>query len=190
MKRTPRTRSPSPSTPAPEGRPHLPAVEVSLRDWWPDDGRPSGRPGPRSERVVVDEILENHTARLLRSRYDTRGRGSFDLEYWLDERVDVLFDWQVEAFVGMQAPRRLQEGDVFFLVDGELLTSGYKPVARKVARQQHLLLDWGKARSLARDQMKQEYGVLAVTQSLRVKETAARKLVHYARRTLQGWEEE
>jgi len=168
----------------------------AMRGWQPDATPVRARkPGRKSERIVVDEIIPGESdaeerARLLRARYDfERGKGSTDLEYWVDEREDVISAWRVAAFVGMQAPRRLQEGDVFLVLDGSLLHDRYEPIARAQARREHLLLDWVSSRELARQQMKREFRVLALRQSLGAEEGEARQLVERSTRSLLEWEE-
>jgi len=114
-----------------------------------------------AERIVVDEVLDDETTRLLRARRRPDERGtSLAMATWQDEEIDVLEVWQVEAFVGFPATRKLREGDVFFVKDGRKLNAKYKPIKRETARQKHLLVDWDEGREMARNEMKEQYRLL------------------------------
>lgn len=63
------------------------------------------------------------------------------------------------------------------------------PVARDRARVQHLLMDWVSSRDLAREQIKQEFRVLAMSHSLRAPESEVRELVHRSSTSLLDWED-
>ncbi len=100
-------------------------------------------PSERSERVVIDELFDDGSPRLLRARR-LFGCASGDLSIgtWGEEREDFLASWLVEAFVGFTGTRRLAEGDVFFLVDGDDLSNAYRGDAilpRPAADAKHLL---------------------------------------------------
>lgn len=167
-------------------------VAASVRRWLPEGNaiaKVRQPPGRHAERIVVDEVMSTGTVRLLRAKYDPRGEGAFDLEFWLEEREDVLPKWRVEAFVGMRAPRRLQEGDVFFVADGRKLDSRYEPVERDTARKEHLLMDWVSSRDLAREQMKQEFRVLAMRHSVHAPVPRLRELVRLSNSSLRDWED-
>jgi hypothetical protein len=77
-------------------------------------------PSERSERVVVDELFEDGSARLLRAkRLFGCAPDDLSIDTWGEEREDFLASWLVEAFVGLTGTRRLAEGEVILLVDGE-----------------------------------------------------------------------
>lgn len=76
---------------------------------------------PKSERVVIDEVFSDGTARVLRaSRKKDRNDSGLDIEAWENEiehevkilHVEFLLEHELEG-------RHLKEGDVFFLTDGE-----------------------------------------------------------------------
>lgn len=119
-------------------------------------------PTAYSERVVVDEVFDDGTVRLLRAKRKPTKKASLGLDNWLDETIDVMETWRVEAFVGFLAPRKLREGDVFYLVDGRVLNDDYKPIDRAHAYQEHLLMDWDDGREFAREEIKHEVRMLSV----------------------------
>jgi hypothetical protein len=125
------------------------------------------RPTAKSERIVVDEIFDDGTVRLLRAK-KSRSSTERDLsiEAWNSERETFMQAWQVEAFVGFPTGRKLSEGDVFFIADGSRLTTTYgtsrdkkhkKPLPRKVAAREHLLRSVDRSRELARQEIKKEF---------------------------------
>jgi len=118
-----------------------------------------GLPTDRSERVVVDEVFDDDSARLLRARR-LPGLASDDLsiDTWGEEREEFLSTWQVEAFVGFTGTRKLAEGDVFFLVDGDELSDAYRGSAvlpRATARTKHLLATFDQSVEIARREIKE-----------------------------------
>ncbi|MBU0516985.1 MAG: hypothetical protein KJ621_19695 [Proteobacteria bacterium] len=135
-----------------------------------DRGRASNAPparGPKAERIVVDEVFANGTARLLRSRRASGADATdYRIEAWTDEREDFLKCRLVEGFVGFVRSRRLQEGDVFFVVDGSLLNRKFDPksVTGAEARQRHLLLDPDGSRELSRIAIKEQFYKLSAAQ--------------------------
>ena len=140
-------------------------------------------PSERSERVVVDELFEDGSARLLRAkRLFGCAPDDLSIDTWGDEREDFLSSWLVEAFVGFTGPRRLAEGDVFFLVDGDELSDAYRGEAilpRPVAEAKHLLVPIGRSVEIARKEIKEASFILtavAVAPSASV-ENALRKQV-------------
>jgi hypothetical protein len=124
------------------------------------------RPTARSERVVVDEIFDDGTARLLRAKKSTNSaEKDLSIEAWSSEQECFMQTWQIEAFVGFPAWRKLREGDVFLIADGSKLTTTYgtpkdtrykKPLPRDVAAEIHLLQPVDKTRELARQEIKKE----------------------------------
>jgi len=79
------------------------------------------RPNPKSERMVIDEVFSDGTARVLRaSRKKDRDDHGLDIEAWENEKeqeakvlhLEFLLEHELEG-------RHLKEGDVFFLADGE-----------------------------------------------------------------------
>lgn len=120
-------------------------------------------PGPKSERVVVDELFDNGTVRLLRSKRLSNQNG-FGIETWGEEKEDFMQAWRVEAFVGYTGGRSLAEGDVFFLADGSKLNDKYAPIEREAARQKHLLKEWEASREEARKDIKEQFFILTATQ--------------------------
>ena len=140
-------------------------------------------PTERSERVVVDELFEDGSARLLRAkRLFGCAPDDLSIDTWGEEREDFLASWLVEAFVGFTGTRRLAEGDVFFLVDGDELSDAYRGDAilpRTVADTKHLLVPIGRSVDIARREIKEASFLLtavAVAPSASV-ENALRKQV-------------
>ena len=126
-------------------------------------------PGPKSERIVVDEIIDGAkkwpNARLLRAkRLAKQPEEDFGIHTWGDEREDCISAWRIEAFVGFPRSRKLGEGDVFFITDGSKLTNKYDPIPRKEAARKHLLVHWDEARRMARSEIKREFATLAAVQ--------------------------
>lgn len=128
---------------------------------------PRPRSTPGSERVVVDEIFDDGTVRLLRAKKSKNSsERDLSIEAWDSESECFMKAWQVEAFVGFPASRRLREGDVFFIADGSRLTTTYgtkrdarrkKPLPREVAAKEHLLRPAEQSRELARQEIKKEF---------------------------------
>ena len=117
-----------------------------------------------SERVVVDEIFDNGTTRLLRAKRLPEGaEGDFSIQTWGEEREDFVAVWRVEAFVGFPSKQCLKEGDVFFIADGTKLNNTYKPIPRERARKEHLLMPWETSRKIARMEIKKQFYKFAVT---------------------------
>lgn len=79
------------------------------------------RPNPKSERVVIDEIFSDGTARVLRaSRKKDRNDHGLDIEAWENEKEKEVKVLHLEFLLAHELEgRHLKEGDVFFLVDGE-----------------------------------------------------------------------
>jgi hypothetical protein len=133
--------------------------------------RPGKNPGKRSsktkvtaksERVVVDEVFDDGTVRLLRAKWiGNRADNDLSINTWKDEREDFMDARLVEAFVGFPPQRSLQEGDVFFIVDGSKLNNKYKPIPSERARSIHLLRSWDESRELARSDIKKEFSKLS-----------------------------
>ena len=126
-----------------------------------------------SQRVVVDEIFDDGTARLLRAQRLTGivDRGKFNIDSWGAEEEDFIESWRVEAFVGFPSSMKLREGDVFYIADGSKMNAKYKPIPRERARKEHLLLPWDKSRQIARDEIKMQYSKLtAINLSISTKD--------------------
>jgi hypothetical protein len=79
------------------------------------------RPNPKSERVVIDEVFSDGTARVLRaSRKKDRNDHGLDIEAWENEKEKEVKVLHLEFLLAHELEgRHLKEGDVFFLVDGE-----------------------------------------------------------------------
>lgn len=79
------------------------------------------RPNPKSERVVIDEVFSDGTARVLRaSRKKDRNDHGLDIEAWENEKEKEVKILHLEFLLAHELEgRHLKEGDVFFLVDGE-----------------------------------------------------------------------
>lgn len=126
-------------------------------------------PGPKSARVVVDEIFEGADARkarlLVARRLRRKKSSSLDTKYWGKEREMIMVTGLVEAFVGFPSRRKLREGDVFFITNHEKLKPGYKPIPRSVAKRIHLLVDWQESRELARSEIKRQFRELSMLQA-------------------------
>ncbi len=139
-------------------------------------------PTSKSERIVVDEIIDimdskdnQPTVRLLRaSRAKNSSPTDFGVGAWNDERESIMKAWQVEAFVGLKSPRKLMEGDVFFIVDGSKLHRGYgnkdskkyrKVLPRDVAAKKHLLRPTDESKEIARTEIKKECYKLSATKT-------------------------
>jgi hypothetical protein len=119
----------------------------------------------KSERIVVDEIFDDGTARLLRAARlpNTAQEKDFAIHTWGEEREDFIEAWRVEAFVGYPSMLKLKEGDVFFIADGTKLNVNYKPIPRERARLEHLLLDWDTSREIARKEIKKQFYKLSAS---------------------------
>jgi hypothetical protein len=79
------------------------------------------RPNPKSERMVIDEVFSDGTARVLRaSRKKDRNDHGLDIEAWENEKEQDVKVLHLEFLLAHELEgRHLKEGDVFFLVDGE-----------------------------------------------------------------------
>ncbi len=119
--------------------------------------------GTRHERVVVDEIFDDGIVRFLRAsrNNDNEDIKDFSIHAWGDEKEDFIESWRMEAFVGYSRKQRLREGDVFFIADGKLLNSRYKPIPRDKAAKEHLLVPVEKSIETARNDIKKQYYKLA-----------------------------
>lgn len=122
-------------------------------------------PSSNSERVVVDEIFDDTTARILRARFQPTNKKNevFSIENWGEEKEDFIDAWKLEAFAGFPTARRLKEGDVFFVRDGRMLNNSYKPIPRERAKEAHLLITWEDASRIARGEIKKQYYKLAAS---------------------------
>ena len=66
-------------------------------------------PTKKSERVVVDEIFENGTVRLLRAkRLSGTSKDDLGIESWGEEIEDFQSEWRVAAFVGYPSSKKLE----------------------------------------------------------------------------------
>ncbi len=121
-------------------------------------------PSRKSERVIVDEIMDNGIARILRApRQPGAPPDDLSINTWGDEREDFISAWRLEAFVGYETRQHLSEGDVFFVVDGEKLREEYKPIHRIEAQELHLLRPWDESRKIARNEIKMQFCKLAAS---------------------------
>lgn len=119
----------------------------------------------KSERVVVDEIFDNGTARLLcAKRLPDAPKDDCSIRTWREEKEAFMDVWRFEAFVGFPSRQSLREGDVFFISDGTKLNNTYKPVPRDVARKENLILPWEISTKIARTEIKKQFYKLAATQ--------------------------
>jgi hypothetical protein len=82
---------------------------------------------------------------------------------WGDEQEDFIEASRVKAFVGFPPERHLQEGDVFFIVDGSKLNKRYKPIPWRKAESLHLLRPWDESRELARTEIKENFYLLTAS---------------------------
>ncbi|OGR04899.1 MAG: hypothetical protein A2511_02045 [Deltaproteobacteria bacterium RIFOXYD12_FULL_50_9] len=122
-------------------------------------------PSPKAERIVVDEIMDNGTARILRApRLPDTQIEDLSIKSWGDEEEDFISAWRIEAFVGYDSKQHLAEGDVFFIVNGAELNNEYKPINRREAMLTHLLLPWDESRRIARNEIKMQYQKLAASE--------------------------
>ncbi|MFC1800344.1 hypothetical protein ACFL2Z_05525 [Candidatus Eisenbacteria bacterium] len=114
-----------------------------------------------SERVVVDEIMENDRARILRApRLPKAPKADLGIDTWGDEVEEAITVWKLEAYVGFKAPRKLKEGDVFFIRDGSDLSEAYvgpKVMARDKAAEKHLIEAAEESREQARNEIKERF---------------------------------
>ena len=118
----------------------------------------------KSQRVVVDEIFDNGSTRILRSSHlEGSAVDDYSIKAWGDETESFIDTWRMEAFAGFPSDRRLREGDVFFVVDGTRLNDFYKPIPREKAREEHLLLPYEDAVRFARREIKKQFYRLSVT---------------------------
>jgi hypothetical protein len=119
---------------------------------------PIGGVNEKSERVVVDEIMEER-ARILRApRLPGFADSDLGIETWGEEVEDAITTWKLEAYVGFRAPRRLKEGDVFFIRDGSTLNESYKGrkvMRRDLAAERHLVEAADDSREQARKEIKE-----------------------------------
>jgi hypothetical protein len=122
-------------------------------------------PDSKAQRIVVDEIMDNGTARILRApRLPNAQAKDLSMKSWGDEQEDFISAWRLEAYVGFDSKQHLSEGDVFFIVDGAKLNNEYKPINRLEARELHLLLPWDESRKIARNEIKMQYQKLAAAE--------------------------
>ena len=79
------------------------------------------KPNPKSERVVIDEVFSDGTARVLRAfRKKDRNDNGLDIDAWENEKEKEVKILHLEFLLAHELEgRHLKEGDVFFLVDGE-----------------------------------------------------------------------
>lgn len=148
------------------------------------------QPTAKSERVVVDEIFDDGTVRLLRAKKRCESAaGDLSIGAWNSEREYFIKAWQVEAFVGFPSTRHLREGDVFLIADGSKLTNKYgtkldsrhkKPLPREVASKMHLIHSADKTKEIARTEIKKEFYKLSA-----VKMTADKKELDAIIRTVE-----
>lgn len=118
----------------------------------------------RSERVVVDEIFDDGTARILRAqRRSDADRDDFSINAWKEEAEDFIRVWRMEAFAGFTSKQALKEGDVFFVVNGSDLSNAYKPIERKKAKTKHLVMPWETSLRIARQEIKEQFYKLTAT---------------------------
>lgn len=98
---------------------------------------------PKAQRVVVDEIMDTGVARILRAdRLPGFESNDLTINTWSEEKEDFIEVWKLEAFVGLTGGRKLREGDVFFIKNGDLLSRGYrgkKIIKRAKAQKEHLI---------------------------------------------------
>jgi hypothetical protein len=111
--------------------------------------------------VVVDEIMENGRARILRApRLPGAARADLGIDTWGDEVEEAITVWKLEAYVGFKAPRKLKEGDVFFIRDGSSLSETYvgpKVISREKAAREHLIEAADESREQARNEIKERF---------------------------------
>lgn len=148
-------------------------------------------PTSKSERIVVDEIIEGEDgrtmARLLRARRSKNcATDDLSIDAWDPEEEDFINAWQVAAFVGFPSSRLLREGDVFFIADGSKLSRTYgtsrdakykKPLPRDMARKTHLLRPWDESKELARTEIKKEFCKLSAVRLSRGAESEIKELI-------------
>lgn len=121
-------------------------------------------------RVVVDEIFDNGTARLLEAKRATGFEDTSDLgiDTWGTEEEKIMRVEDLEFFIGFPPRRHLREGDVFFVKDGSLLDEKYiknlKQEKKSVSFSEHLLRHWDRSKELARQEIKGEFYKLTVHQ--------------------------
>lgn len=130
-------------------------------------------PTKTSERVVVDEIFDNGTVRLLRARrnkahLDDPGLG---IKTWGKEKEEIWKSEDAELFVGFPPGRRLQEGDVFFIKDGSIFKKKLIKQYRKRPPSSPLLMGLNESRRKARDEIKEEFYNLTALQIAKNAET-------------------
>lgn len=126
------------------------------------------KPTKKSARVVVDEVFENGTVRLLRApRSAPNTVLDLGMDHWADEQELFMKAAVVEAFVGYPKGVHLREGDVFFLRDGSQLKSAYSPIERSKARAKHLLIDFQDSLRFVRGEAKERFRALFVTQVIK-----------------------
>ena len=115
----------------------------------------------KAERVVVDEIMENGRARILRApRLPGKPDTDLGIDTWGDEVEDAITVTKLEAYVGFTVPRRLTEGDVFFVRDGSTLSEAYKGrkvIGRAKAAEKHLITEPDESREEARKEIKERF---------------------------------
>lgn len=115
----------------------------------------------KSERVVVDEIMENGRARILRaSRLPGADGTDLGIDTWGDEVEEAITVGKLEAYVGFKAPRKLKEGDVFFIRDGSSLNDDYmgrQVISGDKAAEKHLIQAADLSREEARKEIKERF---------------------------------
>jgi hypothetical protein len=146
--------------------------------------------GASSERVVVDEIMENGKARILRARRLSKAPLSdLAIDTWDNEVEEAITVWKLEAYVGFRAPRRLKEGDVFLIRDGSDLNEDYmgsKVMARDRAAKTHLIQAADDSREQARNEIKERFYNLTAQRAGRNKKDRERLSRIIRRRVWKG----
>jgi hypothetical protein len=146
------------------------------------------KPSLKSERVVVDEIFDNGSVRLLRARRKKDcNPDDMGIDTWNEESEYFMEDWRIETFVGLKSGRHLREGDVFFIADGSRLHAKYIPIPRDKAGKIHLLKPGDDSRNIARKEIKKQYAKLSAKQASTGKEKETEALI---RRVDKKFEEE
>ncbi len=121
----------------------------------------------KSERIAVDELFDDGSARILRAgRSNDASSKDYGIDNWNTEKEDFVDQWKLEAFVGFPSSRKLNEGDVFFVRDGSKINNSYKGkkiLPRLVAKKKHLIVPWDKSISIAREETKEQFFKLTVS---------------------------
>lgn len=170
--------------------------------------RERARPSTESERIVVDEIFDDGTARVLRAkRKPDCPDDDFRIDAWENEDEEIIETKPMELLLADElSGRDLGEGDVFLVSSGETFFEKQLPKAKELAVKVEaesrsvikkmlskrspkdipsLLQPLTESKRLARREIKLRFNKLVVTRGIKEKE-ARKKLMGRAEEAMQN----